>query len=166
MLNANRLQSVHRQRLEQIKSLLNSFHGQYIKVNIKIAHMVMAFIDQQIGRDNRLSLLSFMFNRPIYTSADLQIEELRGLIEWADPAKIEDEWSYSAQIHSDLGIIKKALGIHEHRAVMCRLCNHGRIRKIQPSKDFPKSPTSGQVIEVTCKCCNGHYTDCKVCAIT
>ena len=166
MLNANRLQSVPRQRLTQIKELLNSFHGQYIKVNIHLARMVIAFIDLQIGRDNRLSLLSFMFNRPVYTSADLTTEELRGLVEWADPSKVGDEWAYSAQIHSDMKIIKLALGIMEKRKVMCRMCNHGRVRKIAPSKDFPNSPTSGQVVEAVCKCCNGKYTDCNICAIT
>lgn len=167
MLNINNLPPVNKTRINELAILLTSFKGQYIHVNPKLAMMIIHDgIDRVIGRDNRLALFSAVFGREIKTTNDLTIEELRGIIEWADPRKVDQEWAYGAQFMSDVTMLHRAsIPIKRALPVVCRMCNHGTVKRLVAHPDHPGSTSAMRRTNVTCTCCKGNWKDCHTCRI-
>lgn len=154
-----------RARMEDLKKELQSHAGKGVKVNTKMAGMIVGFIDQRLSRAGRIAFLRWAFDKKVDSSRDLIVTDLFALIEWASPRKIGDEWTYTDQFVTDLKLIASCLGFVAMKVTPCRMCKNGLVLRIQRDPRHPNTPTASTArASVTCQCCKGNYRNCDLCA--
>lgn len=96
---------------------LSHFQHQKVHCNInpRLLHMVCAWLDGAIGRDNRLTLFRDAYHREVRTSNDLTSQEAFGLILWCNPYKPENDlvkqnWRGGEHWATDLEFLRRKFG--------------------------------------------------------
>ncbi len=165
VFDLNRLPEPARVRIGILSQELRQYNDKEIKINFKLAGMVWGRMDEVLTRDGRIAFLRYVFGVHIQSHSDLLITDIRGVVEWADPRKFTDQWAYSAQFISDLKIIQMALGlIPALETTRCVMCDRGTVLKIIRDPKDPLNPAKVRTQQATCKCCNGDYKHCHLCA--
>lgn len=163
-IRTNRLLPIAKQRLHQVQDQMNGKTNPILHSH-KLPGMIYGEMDKLIGHDGRVAFFRWIFKNPgIQSSHDLTPEQVRAIVQWADPRKYENDWTYSNEFTHDLNIIRDALGEAETiNPVMCTMCNEGHIERLKRDLLHPHDISLAIPETIICKCCDGNYTDCPRC---
>jgi hypothetical protein len=98
-------------RLISLRRVLSQYSptNQYY-INQRLVRMVMAWMDDKLGRENRIRFLREVFQRDnIVSSKDLKDHEAMGLLMWAKPTKLniaKGSWRPSVNFADDIRLLQ------------------------------------------------------------